>query len=224
MDSVGSISNSDVVVVSNYDDLNEIRLIDYPQGTYIKFKETASNTTIFATNNSAIGGAGVTAATLSLSKNAGELNFQIRQSTIANSTVTATDSTQTKIKIISSESSESLFTLGNKNDSISFAGNSRLNNSRIDMNSGNDTIQFSGRSVISGENNITLGAGRDTVSIDKNVKLANNASSLIIKDFDKDDTLRIGNRNYNLNDIANGGVRYAELSRDGSVHIGMSQD
>ena len=91
------------------------------------------------------------------------------------------------------------------------------------MNSGYDTIQFADRSVISGENNVTLGAGGDTVSIGKNIKLANNTSSLIIKDFDKDDTLRIGNRSYNLNDIAGGEVRYAEVNRDGSVYIGMSE-
>ncbi len=224
MDSIGSISNSDVVIVSDYDDLNEIRLIDHPQGTYIKFKETVSNATIFSTNNSAIGGAGVNSATVSLSKNAGKMNFQVKQSTIANSTVTATDSTQSKIKMTNSESSDSLFTLGNMNDSISFAGNSKINNSRIDMSSGNDTIQFTGRSVIGGVNNITLGAGRDTVSIERNVKLANNTSSLVIKDFDKDDTLRMGGRSYNLNDIAGGRVEYAEIKRDGSVYIGMSQD
>jgi len=220
MDSIGSISNEDVLVFSELDDLSEIKLTKFPQGTYINFKKEVSNSNIIATDNSAIGGAGVNNTQVSLTKKNERINFQLRQTTFENSEIAVNDSTQAKMKAISSNIKDSTFSFNNENNSISFAGNSTIDSSRLNMKSGNDTIQFAGRCVIAGENNITLGSGRDTVSIGKQVKFANNTSSLIIKDFDKDDTLRMGNKKYNLNNISAGQIENVILDSDGSVYIG----
>ena len=221
MDSIGSISNEDVLVLSDLESLGKINLIDFPQGTYINFKEEVPRANIVSTGNSAIGGAGVKSAQVSILNNNRKIHFHLRQTKFESSEISSNESTEATVKVKSSNVRDSTFSFDDKNDSISFAGNSSIHSSRINMKSGNDSITFAGRSVLSGQNNVTLGAGRDKVSIGKQVRFSNDESSLIIKDFDNNDTLSLGNKNYNLNNIAAGQVDNVALGSDGSVHIHM---
>ncbi|QNI65664.1 hypothetical protein [Synechococcus sp. A15-44] len=97
----------------------------------------------------------------------------------------------------------SKITGGKRGDSVKFGNKSIVNNATIVLGKGGDSITFGKRTTFKGKTivNVTPG-GKDVVTFGKNLK--SQSGSVVIKNFDKQDKLTVGNDTFTYKQIKNG--------------------
>ena len=83
-------------------------------------------------------------------------------------------------------------------DSITFSPASIVKSADIDTRGGSDSLTFSGR--LKGKTTIASGKGKDVIEVNRE----SGKGKLILSDFNKKDTLIVGDDSFRLKDIENG--------------------
>jgi hypothetical protein len=115
-----------------------------------------------------------------------------------------------KIEVnVNSTFSKSFVKGGKKSDSVQF--NAKVKGSKISLGKGNDTVVFNETTIFSNKGKTTVdlgkGGGKDIIEF----KTEPNSGKVVIKNFDKKDTLIVGKSSYDYDDLKNNNMEFPNI-------------
>ena len=203
-----TITTSDLEVVFPKSEKDRIDVEELESGTEILALKSLSDleTTVFATGVGAFTGQGVSNSKVvleSTKKNTNTPKFVIANKNFSKSEINISGNGRGKVNINTGAFRNSTIRGGKKNESIRFGNETICNNNTINLGKGGDSITFRKGTTFKGKTTINLvPGGKDVVKFGKNLK--SQPGSVLIKNFDKQDTLIVGKNTFKYNDIKKG--------------------
>ncbi len=199
-----TITTNDLEVVFPGSVKDDIIVEELKNGTEIIALKNVSNLETTVTGTAAFVGKGVSNSPVvleSTKKNTPKIVLQNAYFSLSEIKVSGKGSGE--VKTNNGIFRNNTFTGGKKNDSVSFKGNSIVNNNKFNLGKGGDSITFSKATTFKGKTTINLvPGGKDFVKFGKNLKTQK--GSVLIKNFERKDILKVGKKTVDYNDIKNG--------------------